>query len=330
MGQVKFSVNGQPTTAAISLREIKRKFNLTSDEVGNECFLSGQTIDYGIAEKENISTRTYSMVISYIRKKLTPKQTIMSKNQPRTRVVKRATPEQLSELKEKIAYLRGTHLSAKELAKVFGVSVTSISRAVNEAEDFSENTYHQMMSCFNYYMKTSSLPLIATPEEEKTVLKSVAKAYGPTPEILKAAIRYLLKVRPGNRVQKEIGIFPSVLYKYVNGHTLKLRQETVDKLLQSPIILNYIQGNPPSVATITTMPEVKPQETYKITMEKVEDITGVNPKLLILSAKTKLEAQLNDLKGLEAMINNTPEDMKTEIYPKVISRIYAIVPREKV
>jgi len=336
MGQVKFSVNGQPTTAAIALREIKRKFDLTSDELGHECFLSGQTIDNIIAEKENISTRTYSMVISYVRKKLTPKQTIMDTNQKRTRVVRRATPEQIEALKEKIRYLKGTHLSAKELADALGVSAGTVNRVLNNAKDFSENCYHLMMRKFMAYMKGSSLPLIATETEEKTVLKELPLMVNPQAapiDNIRAALKYLSTVIPTDKLLLKLGISQTGFYKIMTGVTKQPRAETLRKIMSSPLVLNYLQGLPVT-AISTPAIEVKtfntPQETFKVTMEKVEDFTGVNPRLLIQSVRTKLESQLNDLKGLEAMINNTPEDMKTEIYPKVLSRIYAIVPKEKV
>lgn len=336
MGQVKFSVNGHPTTAAISLREIKRKFNLTSDEVGNECCLSGQTIDNVIAEKENISTRTYSVIISYVRKKLTPKQTIMSTNQPRTRVVKRATPEQIETLKEKIRYLKGTHLSAKELADALGVSAGTVNRVLNNATDFSENCYHLMMRKFTFYMKDSSLPLIATPVEEKTVLKDLPLMVNQDAsqvERIRAALRYLATVMTIDTMERRIGVSHTGLHKIISGETKKPRPETLQRILQSPLVLNYLQGLPiNAIKDVTPLPAKLPTPLQNhLQIENIkEDFTGVNPKLLILSAKTKLEAQLNDLKGLEAMINNTPEDMKTEIYPKVLSRIYAIVPKEKV
>lgn len=316
MAVISFTLNGEKVTLSQSLRRIKQRFSLNNEDIAKECFMSVATINNVINENNFMRARTVSRLKTYVCKKLSNQKLEQMDTQTprRTRIVKYATNEQMKELKEKILYLRSSGLSTKEVAKCFSVSITSISRVLSLVTDFSENTYSLMTS--SYYLYVKNLDKKDVPTKKKLI----------SIEEIRPVLKHLLITKNKADLSKELGMDISMVYKISKGKTKVPRFETLEKFRNSKLILSCL-----NLDNNVGMPKYQIEEEKPKVEEKQEIVfDNVNPKILIQGVKTRLLKQLDELNNLEAMVDNTPEALKSEIYPRVVSRVYTIAPVEKV
>lgn len=316
MAVISFTLNGEKVTLSQSLRRIKQRFSLNNEDIAKECFMSVATINNVINENNFMRARTVSRLKTYVCKKLSNQKLEQMDTQTprRTRIVKYATNEQMKELKEKILYLRSSGLSTKEVAKALSVSITSISRVLSLVTDFSENTYSLMTS--SYYLYVKNLDKKDVPTKKKLI----------SIEEIRPVLKHLLITKNKADLSKELGMDISMVYKISKGQTKVPRFETLEKFRNSKLILSCL-----NLDNNVGMPKYQIEEEKPKVEEKQEIVfDNVNPKILIQGVKTRLLKQLDELNNLEAMVDNTPEALKSEIYPRVVSRVYTIVPVEKV
>lgn len=316
MAVISFTLNGEKVTLSQSLRRIKQRFSLNNEDIAKECFMSVATINNVINENNFMRARTVSRLKTYVCKKLSNQKLEQMDTQTprRTRIVKYATNEQMKELKEKILYLRSSGLSTKEVAKALSVSITSISRVLSLVTDFSENTYSLMTSSYYLYVKNLDKKDVPTKKKQISI------------EEIRPVLKHLLITKNKADLAKELGMDISMVYKISKGQTKVPRFETLEKFRNSKLILSCL-----NLDNNVGMPKYQIEEETPKVEEKQEIVfDNVNPKILIQGVKTRLLKQLDELNNLEAMVDNTPEALKSEIYPRVVSRVYTIVPVEKV